>query len=576
MKIAPVRWELPADRADDAAIEALREGAGLSALASRILHARGVRTPEAARAFLQPRLDALLDPNGITGMDVAVRRIREAAAKGEPIWVYGDYDVDGSSATALLVNFFRAANLPIRAYIPHRMNEGYGLNAEALKTIAAEGGKVVITVDNGIAAFKEALAARALGIDLIITDHHEPQGRLPEAFAVLNPRQPGCGYPEKGLAGVGLAFKLAWAVAQGMSQQKKVSPVLREFLLDAMGLVALGTVSDMAPLLGENRVLVRYGLSALSTSRHPGIAALRGFCRLEGGAVQTRDIGFGMGPRINAGGRIGMPDLGLRLLTAATEEEAAGVAKILEQQNRDRQKIERRITESALAQVAGAGGRRTYVLGDPDWHVGVVGIVASRIVDRTHRPAIVIAWSPDGTGKGSGRSIRNFHLVEALTDCSEHLVTFGGHARAAGVTVERGRFEAFRDRFERSAEERLSEADLEPAVTIDAPVLLSEVTEKSAGELSMLAPFGIGNPEPVLAAFGVEAVGSRRRVWGARAQVFLRQGEAVRAAFGPAEWVEPVAAGAKLDAAFTIRLSRRGEAELELKALRPAREGAAA
>lgn len=571
MPLPSVRWKKQPVEGDDAAVEALSRGAGISGVAARLLWGRGIRTPEAARAFLQPRLDGLLDPGGILGMSKAVGRIHAAIRAGEPIWIYGDYDVDGSTATALLVNFFRVAGVAIRSYIPHRVNEGYGLNESALRAIAAEGGKLVITVDNGITAFKEAEAAKSLGIDLIITDHHEPHDALPDAFAILNPKQPGCDYPSKGLAGVGLAFKLAWGVAQGLSGERKVSPRLREFLLDALGFVALGTIADMAPLVGENRILASYGLLALEKSSHPGLRALREVCRFRSDRIGARDVSFGLAPRINAGGRVGQPDLGLRLLTTASEAEAVEIAALLDRQNKERQKIERAIVDEALDRLDREGSDRwTLVLGDEKWHLGVVGIVAARLVDRFHRPAVVIAWNGDGTGKGSGRSIDGFPLVDALKACSGDLTAYGGHAKAAGVTLRRERFDAFASRFDGVAREWLKPDDFVPSVSVEIEAGFASLTPAVVGEVNRMAPFGIGNPRPVFSSSNVTAVGTRKKLWGDRMQVYLRQEKRVWPAIGPAAIVDALENNVPVDVAYTPKEAFRDPegVELELQAAR--------
>ncbi len=574
MNLPPVRWRSRASPASAGALTDFQEAAGLSSLTARILWGRGIRTAPSARAFLQPRLDALLDPGGIRGISSAVGRIHSAIRANEPFWIYGDYDVDGSSATALLVSFFRVAGVQIRSYIPHRITEGYGLNEEALRAIAAEGGRLVITVDTGISAVREAEVAKSLGIDLIITDHHEPPERLPDAYAIVNPRQPGCSYPEKGLAGVGLAFKLAWGVAQGLSGEKKVSPRLREFLMDALGLVALGTIADMAPLVGENRVLASFGLAALARSQHPGIRALREVCKFRSGGMSARDVGFGLAPRINAGGRVGQPDLGLKLLMAASEDEAVEIAQVLDKQNRERQKIERQILDSALGRLEGEGsGRWTLVLADESWHVGVVGIVAARLVDRFHRPSVVIAWNGNGTGKGSGRSIDGFHLVDALKACAGDLVAYGGHAKAAGVTLRRDRFEAFAGRFDAVAREWLTEDHFIPEIQVEVEVSFEEVTPAVVDEVGRMAPFGVGNPAPVFATAGVVPVGTRRKLWGTRHQVFLKAGGAVRTAVGSEEIVGALENNVPVDVAYAVKKAFRDPdgVELELKAARLSR-----
>jgi single-stranded-DNA-specific exonuclease len=549
----------------------------ISSLTAALLVRRGCAGPAEAEQFLRPRLDRLLDPAGLRGMQQAVGRIARAIADKETVWIYGDYDVDGSAATALLLNFFRELGVPARHYIPHRVKEGYGLHVSALQAIRREGGTLVVTVDTGISGTEAARAARELGLDLIITDHHEPPEQMPEAFAVINPRQPGCGYPEKGLTGVGLAFKLAWAVAQELAGGGgKVQPKLRDFLVEALGLVALGTIADVAPLTGENRILVSFGLEVLAKGRNPGIGELKKVGKVGDRKIGAFEVGFILAPRVNAGGRIDAPDLGARLLSSSDLREVEELALKLDQLNLERQRQEREIFEQAMEQAASLSEYRTVVLADDRWHVGVVGIVASKLVERMNRPVFLIGWNEDGLGKGSGRSIDGFHMVDALKECHDLLIGYGGHAYAAGLSLRRERFDSFRERFEQTARGRLAPEDLAPRLKVEETVDLGSLTPAVARELERIGPFGPGNPEPMLVAPGARVAG-RPRLMGGKGQhlsFFVSQnGSGLRAvAFGKGEQLdrlEPMRQGC--DVAFNARRNVwQGEetVELHVKGLR--------
>ncbi len=470
-----------------------------------MLVARGLGEPEAAAQFLADTLSALPDPFLMRGMRPAVDRLVRAVRARELVTLYGDYDVDGVCSTALTSLFLEECGARVATCIPHRIRDGYGLNRAAAERIAQDGTAVLVTLDCGITAAAEVGRAKDLGLDVVVVDHHSVPALLPPALAVLNPHQDGCGYPTRHLCAAGVAFTLCMALRKALREaghfERRPEPNLKA-LLD---LVALATVADVVPLTGVNRVLVKHGLVALSRAGRPGIRALKEAAGLlPEQPVTSGLVGFRLGPRINAAGRLDDAALGLRLLRATTLEEARPLAHALDVANQERQLIEQRILTSAMVQAEAQGAARGLVLWGEDWHPGVVGIVAARVVERLHRPTVVVALDA-GQGKGSARSIEKFHLVEALDSCAEHLLRYGGHRAAAGVTVEGLRLPAFREAFGRVAAQLLTAEDLEPRCRVDALVEPSELTERAVEGLAVLGPFGQGNPEPVLAARGLRA-----------------------------------------------------------------------
>jgi single-stranded-DNA-specific exonuclease len=504
-----LRWVFPGGERD---VESQRRAArrlaievGLDPLAARVLVARGVAEPQDAARFLSHELTDLPDPFRMKGMSAAVERLTRAIVERQQITLYGDYDVDGVCSTALLSLFLDAVGAPPRTYIPHRIDEGYGLNLRAVERIAREGSRLLVSLDCGIASIAEVARARELGMDVVIVDHHTVPETLPAATAVLNPHQPGCEYPTKALCAAGVAFNLVMALRRSLRTlgwfQNRREPPLKP-LLD---LVALATVCDVVPLTGANRILVRHGLDALGRADRPGVRALKEVARLETeGAVSAGQVGFHLGPRINAAGRLDDATVGLRLLRTASLAEARELATKLDQANEERRAIERQMLVEAVAQAEDRPGTRGLVLWAEGWHPGVVGIVAARVVERFHRPTLVIGVQ-GGVGKGSARSIEGFHLVEALRECSEHLSRFGGHRHAAGVTLDAERLLDFRRDFEAIAARRLREEDLEPRCRVDALVHPDELTEHAIGALAALGPFGAGNPEPIFVAGSLHA-----------------------------------------------------------------------
>ena len=510
---------------DEGAAARLARELALEPLAARVLACRGLADPAEAERFLAARLADLPDPFLMRGMAGAVEAIRRALQAGHRIALYGDYDVDGVTSTALLASFLRAAGGDVVTYVPHRLVEGYGLNVEAVRRLAAEGARLLVSLDCGITSVAEVSAAAELGVPAVVVDHHTVPVELPAAAAILNPHQPGCGYPYRGLAAVGVTFCLAMALRRRLREAgwfgaDRPEPNLRE----ALDLVALGTVADVVPLTGVNRILVRWGLEELARTRRPGLRALKRVAGIADGAVSAGQVGFRLGPRINAAGRLDDASRGVRLLLEPSATVAAALADELDRENRARQEIEREILEQASAQAVERvrAGARGLVLAEERWHPGVVGIVASRIAERFHRPAVLVGVA-QGMGKGSGRSIEGFHLYDALAHCAPHLARFGGHRHAAGLTVAPGAIPAFRETFEAYARERISDDDLVPRCRIEGRLGTAEISDRAAGALERLAPFGAGHPEPLFAFRGRP---QRARTVGA-------SGAHLKVAFGP-------------------------------------------
>jgi len=581
-RLAPTRrWVLR--RRDDAASAALARALSLPAIVAQVLLNRGVGSPADAARFLDPRLPELHEPRLFREMDRAVERVRRAVSAREPILIYGDYDVDGTTAAGLLKRVLALLGADVRCFVPERVADGYGLKAARLAEARESGISLVICVDNGTTAFEALSEARRLGLDVIVTDHHEPaaDGRLPEAFALLNPKVDGETYPDRGLAGVGVAFKLAWGVARALAPgaDGRVHPRLKDALLQGLALVAIGTVADGVPLTGENRVLVAYGLRVLGQARGreappsgvnhwPGIRALLESARVDG-RPEADDVAFRLGPRLNAAGRMGKARLGLELLETDCADRAAAIAAILEEKNRSRQSLEREIAKEALerAEAEVARGARALVLADDGerWPLGVVGIVAARLVERFERPAVLI--SLDGEkGRGSGRSVPGIALHRALDRCREDLLRYGGHAAAAGLEIRRDRVDRFRERLDEAVAAEAGPADVSvdaaapadspasavkgrggaggangasapgarPRLDIDLEAPFAALTLPVVSQLERLAPHGRGNEAPVFATRGIELVAPPRAMGQAsrHLSLLLRHGGAVLRAVG--------------------------------------------
>jgi single-stranded-DNA-specific exonuclease len=494
--------------ADPAALARLREARRWPDLSCRLLAARGIAGPAEAEAFLHFRLDQAHDPRLLSGMDAAVERLTRAYRLKERVGVLGDYDVDGVTSTVLLVKLFGLLGLPCSWLIPDRLRDGYGPNARILGELKQAGCATVVTVDCGISAVAEAQAAKELGLDLIITDHHVPGPSLPAALAVVNPKT-SPSYPYDMLGGVGVAFKLAQALLTALEHPRKA-----EFLDHMLELVALGTICDVAPLDGENRALVREGLDRLRQARWMGLRALGDAASVKLSTADAGSVGFYLGPRLNAGGRVGDAGLGVRLLLSKDAEECKRLAAELDAMNRERQDLEKAVLvqaeEAAQAQIA--AGAASLVLWSEDWHPGVVGLAASRLLERHGRPTFVFGVR-DGVAKGSARSRKPFHLVEALQACSQHLKKFGGHEVAAGATVDPAELPAFRAAFDAQAQ-RLSAEDRRPVLTADLELPMAEAGESVLEQLAVFEPHGMKNPRPLFLARGL-SVGSGSKRMGA-------------------------------------------------------------
>src|SRR5262245_22340164 len=491
---------------DQAAIDRLSRALGVAPLLAQLLHNRHVKDASQAERFMKAPLSALHEPELLPGMPQAVERLFAAIQDQRKICIYGDYDVDGVTGTAMLVTCLKMLGAQVEFHVPDRLEEGYGLNIDALRRLAENGVKTVVTVDCGIASIAEAEEARRLGLELIVTDHHEFRATLPAADVLLHPRLPiegdSMSYPFGGLSGAGVAFKLAWALAKRASGGAKVTPELREFLLNAVTLAALGAVADVVPLFDENRVFVRHGLARLKNQPTLGLQALVRCAKLEGkSSFDADDIGFCLAPRINAAGRLGTARLAVELLTTMNGQRAGVLADYLERQNQERQALERRILNEARELAEQFAGHAALVLASSQWHPGLIGIVASRLVDQFGRPVLLIALR-DGQahGQGSGRSVPGFPLHEALEECTSDLVSHGGHAAAAGFRIMPERIPEFRERFAAVATRRFGGDPPPPSLIIDAEMPLSALTSHVMLALQQLEPHGAGNPPPVLLA----------------------------------------------------------------------------
>jgi single-stranded-DNA-specific exonuclease len=542
---------------------------GIHPLAARVLINRGYTSLDSVTAFLADQLTDLPDPFRMKGMRSAVQRISEALAQGQKITLYGDYDVDGVCSTALLYLFLKEIGAQVSTYIPHRLEEGYGLNTQALERLGASGTKLVITLDCGINSFAEVTRAGELGLEVIVVDHHAVSSTLPPATAILNPHQPGCDYPTRHLCAAGVAFNLCLGIRKrlredGFFNQKK-EPNLRSML----DLVALATVADVVPLTGANRILVKHGLREITLARRPGVRALKEVSGLDPLVeVTSGQIGFRLGPRINAAGRLHDASIGLQLLCADTLETARPLAQALDAANLERRGIEQDILAAAIQQADSRSEARGLVLSSDSWHPGVIGIVASRVVERFHRPTFLIALK-DGVGRGSGRSVEGFHLVGALEECSAHLIKFGGHKQAAGLSVEQDRLAEFSRAFEQVAARTLSEEDILPRCRVDAVVSLSELDCNSVRGLEALAPFGSGNPEPVFASQTLSAkprvLANRRQGQADHLKLFLESAPHLDAiGFGMSDRA-PLAQG-PVDLAYQLSVDQwKGQERISLK-----------
>lgn len=531
----------------------------LPPILATVLLNRGI---EDVKEYLLPDTEKLLDPFIMKGMEQATERILEAIKNGEHITVYGDYDVDGITSTAALVKFLFSHKADVDYYIPDRLEEGYGMNRDAIDRIAARGTKLMITVDCGITAVAEIEYATSCGMDVIVTDHHECKESLPKALCILNPKQTDCPYPFKKLAGVGVVFKLLQALTL------KLKYHMKELLDEYLDLVAIGTVADVMPLLGENRIIVKKGLELMKYTTNKGICALIEQAGVDASAVTAGTIGFVLAPRINAAGRMGDPKCAVEMLLAQGEKSAREYAQMLDEENRERQANEQQIMEQALEILKTDKSMQddyVLILDHEDWHHGIIGIVASKISERTGKPCVLISTT-DEIGKGSGRSIKGFNLFKALEHCAESLSKFGGHELAAGLSVKTDKIKEFRKQINEYAKECLTQDDFIPKIYVDSELPIEYINMNTAEKLAVLEPYGMGNASPIFFARGLEIANIRVLSDGKHIKLSLsRAGYTIDAVgFGMGAYADEIKVHDKIDILFQLDINVfRGERQVQ-------------
>jgi len=578
----PKSWKIRSY--DQGHVAALERGAKVHPLIAQLLIGRGITRPDDVQSFLRPKLTNLRKPEELPGCLEVAEKLLAAVRSGKKITIYGDYDVDGMTGTAILRQAIRMLGGNVNYYVPMRLTEGYGLNNEAIQTLAAQGTELIVTTDCGISGIEEAQTAKAAGIELLITDHHTPGDELPDVSAIAHPQLQGT-YPFPELSGSMVAFKVAWALCQlanrsiNESADTKLPPPMRDFLIQAVGLAAMGTVADVMPLLDENRTLVRFALDcSLKDFPTLGLRELMNVAGVkEGKPLSSETIGFTLAPRLNAAGRLGFAQLGVELLVTDKPDRAVELAQYINGLNESRQKLEREIFKSAVRQIEEqfAPDDSAYVLADSAWHAGIIGIVSGRLSEKYNRPVILIAKDKmeSKPAVGSARTIKGLHLHETLSTCSDYLVRFGGHAAAAGLTIEDKMIDLFRESFCEAAESMLPRERRAEELFIDAEFPLGAFSTNTVEQIESLAPFGQENARPMICTCGVtlsepsKTMGQDGRHFSA---TFLQHQQKFRAvAFGAADWVEPINAHqGKIDIAFhPIINDFRGFTKVELQLL---------
>ncbi|NND96194.1 MAG: single-stranded-DNA-specific exonuclease RecJ [Pirellulaceae bacterium] len=530
-------------------VEQLMRDAGLPAVVAQLMVSRGVYSAADAASFLETKLTGLRDPQDLPGVPAATAILVAAINDQTPIVIYGDYDCDGMTGTAILVNGLRLLGADVSYHVPNRLEDGYGLNADSIRKLAERGKKLIVSVDCGITSIECARLCKELGIQLIITDHHTMLDELPDADAIVHPQLPGKAYPFTGLCGAGVAFKLAWSLCQEVSGSKKVTEPMRRYLMQSLALAAIGTVADVVPLLDENRILVTHGLRTLQAEPLPGLVELMKVTKLnEQSTLNTESIGFNLGPRLNAAGRLGQAQLAVELLTTGPGERAESLAQYIDQLNSNRDTLQRSVHLAAQKQAKNdfdPEGDPALVLAGVGWHQGVIGVVAGRLSEKYAKPVIVISLDSTGNGQavGSGRvGGTNIDLYAAIDQCRDQLVRFGGHKAAAGITIDERSIESFRSAFCESVAQQCADQDLVPELTIDAEAPLGQINLAVVKQMEMLAPFGQSNPRPMLFCSNVELDEPARKMGSGdrHLTVNLRQGRKVirGVAFGAGDWCD--------------------------------------
>jgi single-stranded-DNA-specific exonuclease len=510
------RWKIK-EITDDYAVKSLADSLNFSEVLARLLIHRDIKNFSQSKSFFRPAIESLYDPFLMDGMEVATTRVIKALTENQPICIYGDYDVDGTCSTALLYMFLKELGANVEYYIPKRLTEGYGLSQSGIDYVKSRNVSLLISVDCGITAVEETNYANELGIDLIICDHHQPKEQIPKAFAVLDPLKPNCNYPFKYLSGAGVAFKLAQGVSERIGK--------RELPMQYLDLVALAGAADIVPLVDENRVLVKEGLNLINNNPRPGIGALIDISNLSPGNLSSGQIVFTIAPRINAAGRLGDAERAVELFVTKDKNKAKEFANILESENYQRRKIDENTLGEALNIIENSldlDVEIPIVLHQESWHPGVIGIVASRLVEKYYRPTVMLT-TVDGVAKGSARSIANFNIYEALEKCQDVLIHFGGHKAAAGLAVEIDKLEEFKQKFSQVVKESMSSEDFSPEIKIDSQLKFSEITPKFLRIIDQFAPFGPGNMRPVFLSEDVEIAGMPRIVGHNHLLVSLKQ-----------------------------------------------------
>lgn len=531
--------------------EALAQELGLLPALARVLYNRGIRDPLAGRRFLHGTIDDLSDPYLLSGMTAAVRRIKQAVDRREKILIFGDYDADGVLSVVMLLKAFRALGVDADYFIPDRIKDGYGLKVDHVEVLRQKKTGLVVSVDCGIKADDFVEKAREMGVDVVITDHHLPGLTLPKAAAILNPVLPDSGYPDKNLAGVGVVFKLLEALLADEPQRATLDHYLK--------LVSVGTIADVAELRGENRLFVKHGLKGLENAVNPGLKSLLEVCGLKGQRISEGDVAFRVGPRLNAAGRMESADLAVRLFLTDSAAEARDIVRHLDELNSRRQHAEEKIYDQALEKIQAEEldrKHRILVLGSEEWHRGIVGIVASRLKEAFHRPVILFSYE-NGLAYGSGRSIREFSLIECLDACRTSFLNYGGHRLAVGCSLTWEKMASFKGDINSYAEGRLSEEDLKRKVRIDTALDPGEITDEFLAGYALLEPFGVGNPTPVFMAAGAQVASAPQKLQGRHCKFLVRKGGRTIEAIGwdRGAWADSVTAGEKLSLAYSLQFS---------------------
>ena len=506
------QWTIRTQRTEK--VSQLAEKLNVSPILAQVLLNRSIKKTDQAKQFLNPKLTDLIDPSQMPGVGAAVERINKALADREKITIYGDYDVDGITSTSILWYILKILNAEVDYYIPHRLEEGYALNEYSNRELAKSETNLIVTVDCGITAVREAALCYELGMEMVVTDHHQPKDELPKVEAIVHPLLEK-DYAGADSAGAMVAFKLAWAISNQYKNDQSLYPRLREFLLNATKFAAMGTIADVVDLTGENRSLTHYGLQAISSSNLSGIRALLAAAELEGKSLDSQSISFGIAPMLNAAGRMGHARLAVELLTSDNDLRSMRIVEYLKHQNKQRQSIERQIVKQAIEMINSMGldhpDKKSIVLGNENWHQGVIGIVASRIIDKFYRPTILFN-SDNGVSVGSARSIEGFNILEAIKACSKYLLGFGGHSMAAGLQIATSQIPLFTEAFEDYARANLNEEEAISKLEIDGVFPISQFNFNLINQLERLGPFGKGNPKPVFATRGVRLIDKPRTV----------------------------------------------------------------